>query len=80
MPPSTALETQTKPSASVTLRMLRPTSSVVPTTSPEAGSMRLTLPLKLFVTQTKRLPATIPIGLLPTRSAAAPLPTRGRCG
>ena len=51
------------PSASVTLRMLRPTSSVVPTTSPEAGSMRLTLPLKLFVTQTKRLPATIPIGL-----------------
>ena len=38
--------------------------------------MRLTLPLKLFVTQTKRLPAKIPIGLLPTAIGGSDLSRR----
>ena len=56
-PLSTALETQTLPKASVTLRMFLPTPSIVAITSPEAGSIRLTLPLKLLVTHTPVGPA-----------------------
>ena len=52
---SPTLETHTEPSPSVTLRMFFPTPAVSPTTSPVEGSRRVTVPLKLLVTQTKSL-------------------------